>query len=53
VVLSGARQIGKSTLMLQMIQELLDNGVPAANILYVTFDHPILKLAGIDSVIEA
>jgi len=53
VVLSGARQIGKTTLMLQMIQELLDNGVPAANILYVTFDHPILKLAGIDAVIEA
>lgn len=53
VVLSGARQIGKTTLMLQMIQELLDNNVRAANILYVTFDHPILKLAGIDAVIEA
>ncbi len=53
VVLSGARQIGKTTLMLQMIQELLDSGVPAANVLYVTFDHPILKLAGIDAVLEA
>lgn len=53
VVLSGARQIGKTTLMLQMVKELLETGVPAANILYVTFDHPILKLAGIDAVIEA
>ena len=53
VVLSGARQIGKTTLMQQMIQELLDNGVHPSNILYVTFDHPILKLAGIDAVIEA
>ncbi len=53
VVLSGARQIGKTTLMMQMIQELLDEGVPAANILYVTFDHPILKLAGIEAVIDA
>ncbi len=27
--------------------------MPAANILYTTFDHPILKLAGIDAVIDA
>jgi predicted AAA+ superfamily ATPase len=32
---------------------LLREGVPPANILYVTFDHPILKLAGIDAVLEA
>ena len=53
VLLSGARQIGKTTLMLQAIEKLLQSGVPAANILYATFDHPILKLAGIDAVIEA
>jgi len=53
VLLSGARQIGKSTLLLQVIQALLRNGVPAANILYVTFDHPLLKLAGIDAVLQA
>lgn len=53
VMLSGARQIGKTTLMLQAIDELLRNGVPAANILYATFDHPILKLAGIDAVLDA
>jgi predicted AAA+ superfamily ATPase len=53
VVLSGARQIGKTTLMQQMIQELLERGIPAGNILYATFDHPILKLAGIDAVVEA
>lgn len=53
VMLSGARQIGKTTLMLQSINELLRAGVPAANILYATFDHPLLKLAGIDAVLEA
>lgn len=52
VMLSGARQIGKTTLMLQCIDKLLDEGVRAANILYVTFDHPLLKLAGIDAVLE-
>ena len=53
VLLSGARQIGKTTLMLQAVEHLLNTGVPAANILYATFDHPILKLAGIDAVLEA
>ena len=53
VMLSGARQIGKTTLMLQAADALLRAGVPAANILYATFDHPILKLAGIDAVIDA
>jgi predicted AAA+ superfamily ATPase len=53
VLLSGARQVGKTTLMLQAIDELLRQGVPAANILYVTFDHPIVKLAGIDAVLQA
>ncbi len=53
VLLSGARQIGKTTLMLQAIESLLNAGVPPANILYATFDHPILKLAGIDAVLDA
>lgn len=53
VLLSGARQIGKTTLMLQAADALLRAGVPAANILYATFDHPILKLAGIDAVTDA
>lgn len=53
VLLSGARQVGKSTLLLQSIQKLLTHGVPAANILYVTFDHPILKLAGLDAILQA
>ncbi|MDQ3000197.1 MAG: ATP-binding protein [Fibrobacterota bacterium] len=53
VLLAGARQIGKTTLMLQAIDSLLRAGVPPANILYATFDHPLLKLAGIDAVLEA
>ncbi len=53
VLLSGARQIGKTTLMLQAVDALLKADVPPANILYVTFDHPILKMAGIDAVLAA
>ncbi|MDR2188196.1 MAG: AAA family ATPase, partial [Azonexus sp.] len=53
VLLSGARQIGKTTLMLQTIAALLQTGVLPANIVYITFDHPLIKLAGIDAVLDA
>lgn len=53
VSLSGARQIGKTTLILQLIQRMLEEGVPPSNIIYATMDHPLLKLAGIDRVLEA
>jgi uncharacterized protein len=53
ILLSGARQTGKTTLMLQVVETLLRDGVPPANILYATFDHPLLKLAGIDAVLAA
>jgi len=53
-VLSGPRQVGKSTLVLQLIQTLLDEGTPPDHICYVQFDElperlktpePILRLA--------
>lgn len=52
VILSGARQTGKTTLLLQIIQSLLDKGVNPEQILYATFDHPILKLIGLDELIK-
>jgi len=53
VMLSGARQVGKTTLVMQTIEDLLKRKVDPSNILYATFDHPILKLAGPDAVLEA
>lgn len=35
----GPRRVGKSTLLYQIIGELLTNGVSAKNILYVSFDY--------------
>lgn len=52
VLLSGARQIGKTTLLLQTIESLLAEGVPPGQILYATFDHPLLKLAGLDGLLD-
>ncbi len=52
VLLSGARQIGKTTLFLQSIEGLLVGEVHPGNVLYVTFDHPLLKLTGLDEVLR-
>jgi uncharacterized protein len=52
LLLSGARQVGKTTLYLQAIDHLLDRGVPPSNILYATFDHPLLKLIGLDALVR-
>ena len=45
--------MGKTTLLRQSIKALLDEGIPAINILYVTFDHPIIKMVGVEKVIQA
>ncbi len=53
ILLSGARQVGKTTLLLQAIEELLDQGVSPDRILYITFDHPITKLIGLEQVLKS
>jgi predicted AAA+ superfamily ATPase len=52
VLITGARQIGKTTLLLQAIDALLDRDVPPSNVLYATFDHPLLKLIGLSGVLK-
>jgi hypothetical protein len=53
LLLTGARQVGKTTIFRQVIRRLLKQGFPAPNIVYATFDHPILKLSGIERTIGA
>ncbi|MCL2648268.1 MAG: ATP-binding protein [Phycisphaerales bacterium] len=52
VLLSGARQIGKTTLFLQTIASLLSEGTKPEQILYATLDHPLLKLVGIEGLLK-
>jgi uncharacterized protein len=52
VLLSGARQVGKTTLLLQAVQDLLARGTQPERILYATFDHPLLKLIGLEGVLD-
>jgi len=52
VVLSGARRVGKTTIMYQMIDSLIEEGVNPKNILYISFDNPIVKLVSVEQVIS-
>ena len=51
-VLSGARRVGKTTIMYQMIENLIDEGISSRNILYVSFDNPIIKLVNVETVLS-
>lgn len=53
LLLTGARQTGKTTIFRQTIRRLLAEGLPAGNVFYATFDHPILKLAGLEQSLQA
>ncbi len=51
VVLSGARRIGKTTVMRQIIAHLLQQGVNPLHIFYLSFDNPLCKLIGVPRVL--
>lgn len=53
LLLSGARQVGKTTIFRQTVRRLLAAGTPPTTILYATFDHPLLKLAGLENTLRA
>lgn len=52
VLLSGARRVGKTTIMYQMIQSLINEGVQPKSILYLSYDHPMLKFYNIEELLN-
>lgn len=52
IVLTGTRRVGKTTIQYQMIDRLLKKGVPPQKILFVSMDHPMLKLSGLNDLLE-
>ena len=50
-VLSGMRRVGKTTILYQIIEHLIDEGVNPKNILYATFDNPVLKLVNVENTL--
>jgi uncharacterized protein len=45
---TGPRRIGKSTLLLQLVQQLLESGVSPSKLLYYSFDDPALATSRVD-----
>lgn len=53
LILEGARRVGKTTLLYQLAETALSSAeLPPRRVLYLSFDHPILKLARLDRIIN-
>ena len=52
IVLTGTRRVGKTTIQYQMIEALLNAGVAPQKIVFISMDHPMLKLSQFNEVLE-
>ena len=52
VVLTGTRRVGKTTIQYQMIEALLEMDVAPQKIVFISMDHPMLKLSQFQDVLE-
>ena len=52
VVLTGTRRVGKTTIQYQMIDTLLRRGIQPQRIVFISMDHPMLKLSGFNDILE-
>lgn len=52
LLLSGARRVGKTTIMYQIIEKLINDGINPKNILYISFDNPIVKLESAENILR-
>ena len=52
VVLTGTRRVGKTTIQYQMIDTLLKKGVNPQKIVFISLDHPLLKLSAFNEILD-
>ena len=52
VLLSGPRRVGKTTVLQQMAQALVQKGDNPKSILYLSLDHPLLKLLSLREILS-
>jgi len=52
LLLTGPRQVGKTTLLLQVIQRLVGDGAEPTNVLFVTLDHPSFSPHSLDTLLR-
>lgn len=51
VLLSGPRRVGKTTILNQIAEDLVKEGKRPSGILYLSLDHPLLKLQRLPSIL--
>ncbi|MCQ2446335.1 MAG: ATP-binding protein, partial [Clostridia bacterium] len=52
VILTGTRRVGKTTIQYQMIEALLQSGIAPQKIVFISMDHPMLKLSQFQDVLD-
>ena len=52
VVLTGTRRVGKTTIEYQMIETLLKRGIEPGRIVFISLDHPMLKLSDLSDILD-
>jgi len=52
VILTGTRRVGKTTIQYQMIEKLLNSGVKPQCIVFISLDHPLLKLSSLNEILD-
>ncbi len=52
IVLNGPRRVGKSTILHQLVDHLLNGGIDSNSILYLSLDDNVLKLASLDRLLD-
>jgi len=52
VLLMGPRRVGKTVLIHHIIQQLIDSGINAQRICYISVDHPIYNGLGLQDLVE-
>ncbi len=52
VILTGTRRVGKTTIQYQIIDNLIKSGVKPPQIVFVSLDHPLLKLCKLNEILD-
>ena len=51
ILLSGPRRVGKTTILQQIADDLIQNGQNPKSVLYLSLDHPLLKLLTLHDIL--
>ena len=52
VLLSGPRRVGKTTVLQQLADDRIRSGQPSGSVLYLSLDHPLLKLVSLRDILS-